>query len=57
MSENKIRKELKENFKENGVEVTEEQLENIVAKQLKEVVKAGVQTINYQLNTLQTSNG
>ena len=40
-----------------GIAYTDEQVEKIVAQRLKEEVKKGVQTIQYQLITLMTTNG
>ena len=57
ISEEKIRRDLVIEWNENGFMYTEEQLEKIVQRRLKEEVKAGIQTIQYQINTLQTSNG
>jgi hypothetical protein len=37
--------------------VSEETIESIVKDRLKEELKAGVQTIQYQINTLMTTNG
>ena len=57
ISEEKIRRDLVIEWNENAFMYTEEQLEKIVQRRLKEEVKAGIQTIQYQINTLQTSNG
>ncbi|MBQ6929765.1 MAG: anaerobic ribonucleoside-triphosphate reductase [Oscillospiraceae bacterium] len=57
ISEEKIRRDLVIEWNENGFMYNEEQLEKIVQRRLKEEVKAGIQTIQYQINTLQTSNG
>ncbi|MBQ9887557.1 MAG: anaerobic ribonucleoside-triphosphate reductase [Lachnospiraceae bacterium] len=40
-----------------GNELSEEQLNKIVEMRLKNELKAGVQTIQYQINTLMTTNG
>ncbi len=46
------------NFKaEMGGSLSEEQLEKMVDIRLREELKAGVQTIQYQINTLMTTNG
>lgn len=47
----------KECWDEAGLEYTEEQLEHQVDKLLKHELKDGVQTIQYQINTLMTTNG
>jgi len=57
ISEEKIRRDLVIEWNENGFMYNEQQLEKIVQRRLKEEVKAGIQTIQYQINTLQTSNG
>ncbi len=57
ISEEKIRRDLVIEWNENGFMYSEAQLEKIVQRRLKEEVKAGIQTIQYQINTLQTSNG
>ncbi len=57
ISEEKIRKQLIKEWGDNGFSYTPEQLNNAVALRLKEEVKSGIQTIQYQVNTLQTSNG
>lgn len=51
-SEDKFRKELSPLF-----ENDEETLEKVVSIRLKDELKAGVQTIQYQINTLMTTNG
>jgi len=50
----KFKKELKEEF---GDELTTEMIEKIAKQRLKKEVAAGVQTIQYQINTLMTTNG
>ncbi|MBR6518730.1 MAG: anaerobic ribonucleoside-triphosphate reductase [Oscillospiraceae bacterium] len=57
ISEEKIRRDLVIEWNENAFMYNEAQLEKIVQRRLKEEVKAGIQTIQYQINTLQTSNG
>ena len=37
--------------------ITEEQIEKIAKSRLHEEIKAGVQTIQYQINTFSTTNG
>ena len=53
-SYNKFLKELEEEF---GDELTPEMREKIAKQRLKKEVAAGVQTIQYQINTLMTTNG
>ena len=57
VSRRKIRKEVREEFSECGIESSEENIERIVEKRLKREIAAGVQTIQYQLVTLMTTNG
>ncbi len=57
VSRQKIRKRLKESFDEAGVELSEEQFDALVEKQLRSEVESGCQTIQYQLITLQSTNG
>ena len=56
-SRKKIRKEVEKEFAEAGVEVNKEQLEQIVESRVKKEIEAGVQTIQYQVVTLMTTNG
>ena len=56
-SRKKIRKELQQEFKETGLTVTDEQLAQIVESRVKKEIEAGVQTIQYQVVTLMTTNG
>ena len=56
-SKEKIRQKTINNFKEIGIEYTESQLNKLVEKELTKEIKDGIQTFNYQINTLQTSNG
>lgn len=60
ISEEQIRKEVREELSGVGAELEkcfDELVEEIVAKRLAKEVRDGVQTFQYQLNTLQTSNG
>ena len=57
VSKTKIKEKVLEESKLIDVQYTDEQLDAIVMKRLKEEVKDGVQTFQYQINTLQTSNG
>lgn len=50
----KYEKELREEF---GGEMSEAELNRIVEIRLRDEVKSGVQTIQYQINTLMTTNG
>ena len=55
ISRKAIRKELEDELKD--ASISKEKFEEIVEKRLKEEIKAGVQTIQYQIITLQTTNG
>ena len=55
VSRQKIRKEVNEEVSE--FNLTEEQKQKIIDKRVKEEVKKGVQTIQYQIVTLLTTNG
>ena len=57
ISRRKIRTRVIEEFKEIGEEISEENLQKIVEKRLREEVKSGVQMIQYQVVTLMTTNG
>lgn len=53
-SADKYRSQIEEQF---GDELSEEAKQKIVDMRVKEALKAGVQTIQYQINTLMTTNG
>ena len=55
ISRQKIRKEVLEELKD--IPLTNEQLHNIVEHRVKLEIEKGVQTMQYQINTLNTSNG
>ena len=57
VSRRKIRKRYREEWTSLGIPFTEKQLKDFVAKELLKEVEAGCQTIQYQLVTLQTTNG
>ena len=57
ISREKIRKEALAEIDELGIEVSEEKLHNMVEKRLRNEVNKGVQTIQYQVVTLLTTNG
>ena len=48
---------VKEELEEAGVEVSEERLAKIAEKRVYKEIKAGIQTIQYQIITLMTTNG
>ena len=53
-SREKFRRHARETL---GDTLTEEQIERVVAMETKEELEAGVQTMQYQINTLMTTNG
>jgi len=57
ISRKKISGELQASLDENGIALSKEQFDNMVLKQLKSEIKKGVQTIQYQVVTLMTTNG
>ena len=57
VSRKKITQKVKEELAESGVSATGKQIAKIVHKRLKEEIKSGIQTIQYQLVTLMTTNG
>ena len=56
-SREKIRREVAEELEDLGIELTEEKMAEIVEKRLRKEVNRGVQTIQYQVVTLLTTNG
>ena len=56
-SRQKFRKETIELLSESGLEYTDEQLNTIVESKVKDDVRRGIQTIQYQILTLMTTNG
>lgn len=57
ISHDKYLQEVREEGIESGVEYTQHQIEKIAWRRTQKEVKDGVQTIQYQINTLATSNG
>ena len=57
ISREKIRKTVEEEVKTYGVQATEEAISKVVEDRLREEVRRGVQTIQYQVVTLMTTNG
>ena len=57
VSRNKIRASVREEFDAVGVAVTEDKINTIAEKRLREEIRRGVQTIQYQVVTLLTTNG
>ena len=57
VSRKKIRRDVVAEMKELGIDPGEEKISEIVEKRLREEIKRGVQTIQYQVVTLMTTNG
>lgn len=57
ISRKKIAKEVKEEFESAGVSVAKDILDKIVENRLRDEIRRGVQTIQYQVVTLMTTNG
>lgn len=57
VSRQKIRKNLKKSFEEAGIDVDDEKINNLAEKRVLEEIGHGIQTIQYQLITLMTTNG
>ena len=57
VSRKKIRRDVEAEMKDLGIDPGEEKIAEIVEKRLREEIKRGVQTIQYQVVTLMTTNG
>lgn len=57
VSREKITEQVKEEIESLGIEISEEKMKEMVEKRLRREVKNGVQTIQYQVVTLMTTNG
>lgn len=57
ISRKKIAKRLREEFLSAGITTTEDKFNNLVQKEVQKEVESGCQTIQYQLITLQSTNG
>lgn len=57
VSRQKLRAMVREELAAEGIEATEDKINRIAEKRLKKEIKSGVQTIQYQLITLMTTNG
>ncbi len=57
VSRQKIRRSVNQEFADLQIEATDEQKETIVERRLLEEVRKGIQTIQYQVITLMTTNG
>lgn len=57
VSRQKLRREVEKELSENHVSVRQETINKIAEERLKTEIKDGVQTIQYQINTIMSSNG
>ncbi len=57
ISREKIRRQVEKEFKDINLEVSEEKISQVVESRLLDEIKRGVQTIQYQVVTLLTTNG
>ncbi len=57
ISRKKITGEVTEEFREAGVELSDEKRDEIAERRLRDEIRRGVQTIQYQVVTLMTTNG
>ena len=57
VSRQKIGTKVEKEFKDAGIETTQEALNKVVEDRLRDEIKSGIQTIQYQLITLMTCNG
>ncbi len=57
VSRKRITSHVKAEFEEAGIQATDEQIAQIVKKRLQKEIASGIQTIQYQLVTLMTTNG
>ena len=57
VSRQKLRKEVREEFEQEGIEVTEQQINELAEYRVRKEVNRGVQMIQYQVITLMTTNG
>ena len=56
-SRQRIKKDVMGELKDSGIDIDEERVAKITEKRLLKEIKAGIQTIQYQLITLMTTNG
>lgn len=57
VSRQKLRKRLRNEFSESGINVTDTQVNEMAEKELMKEIESGCQTIQYQLITLHSTNG
>lgn len=57
VSRQKFKKEARQEFKDLGIDISEDQLNAVVENQVRKEINKGIQTIQYQVVTLMTTNG
>ena len=57
ISRQKLRREVREEFEQEGIDVTEQQINDLAELRVKKEINRGVQMIQYQVITLMTTNG
>lgn len=57
ISRQKLIAEVREEFENNRIDVSEDKIRSIAERRLKKEIQQGVQTIQYQVTTLMTTNG
>ena len=57
ISRKKIRRKTVDEFKKLGIQITDEQIDEIVENKVRDEINKGIQTIQYQVVTLMTTNG
>ena len=57
ISRQKFRKEIKEEFEKEGIELNDNKINSLAEKRLLKEINKGIQTIQYQITTLMTTNG
>ena len=57
ISRQKLRKRFAKEFKEIGLEISQDKIDEFAEKELIKEVEAGCQTLQYQLVTLHSTNG
>ena len=57
VSRQKLKREVREEFEQEGIEVTEEQINELAEYRVRKEIARGVQMIQYQVITLMTTNG
>ncbi len=57
VSREKFIREVREDFRESGITATDEEVRKVAEMRVREEIKRGVQTIQYQVITLMTTNG